>query len=290
MNVDLNHLPLFVAVAEAGGMSEAARRLEVPKSSISRSMSALEASLGVQLFHRTTRQVRLTTAGTAFLEKARPLVAMAHDVTQSLPEQAEAPSGTLRLTAPVDFGLTVLPELCALFAARYPSVTLDVRLSNQHEDLVGPGFDLALRIGKLKSSTLVARKLSPLQLRLYASPGLLARVGTPRTLAELGAFDFIRFHGFGRMLPFKARLHHETDDIMFARQLVQTGLGIAALPSFLAQHDVAAGRLINLIPRWSLEVSGLWLLHPRSAHVPRKVTAFRDLALEYLRTHPLCPA
>jgi DNA-binding transcriptional LysR family regulator len=288
--VDLNQLPVFVAVAEASSMSEAARRLAVPKSTVSRAISALEASLGVQLFHRTTRQVRLTTAGSAFLEKTRPLVALVRDATETLPEQGDAPSGTLRLTAPIDFGLTLLPELCALFTARYPDVKLDVRLSNQNEDLVGQGFDLALRIsGRLKDSTLIARRLSPIELRLYAAPGLLARVGTPRSVAELTPFEFVTFRGFQSSLPFTPKLHVVTDDVMFAAQSVRAGLGVGPLPSFLAQPDVAAGRLVNVVPRWMLEAGALWFVHPRSAHLPRKVTAFRDLVLEWLRTHPLCP-
>ncbi len=289
--VDLNQLPLFIAVAEASSMSEAARRLSLPKSSVSRGISALEASLGVQLFHRTTRQVRLTTAGAAFLEKTRPLVAMVRDATQELPEQADAPSGTLRLTAPIDFGLTLLPELCSLFTTRYPAVVLDVHLSNQTEDLVGQGFDLALRIsGRLEDSTLVARKLSALEFKLYAAPGHLARSGTPRNLEELAAFDFVSFQATPRALPFKPRVKVKADDVMFAWHAVRAGLGVGALPSFVAHADVAAGKLVNVVPRWSVLAGALWFVHPRSAHVPRKVTAFRDLVLEHLRAHPLCPA
>lgn len=271
-------------------MSEAARRLALPKSSVSRGISALEASLGVQLFHRTTRQVRLTTAGAAFFERSKPLVALARDATQGLPEQGDAPSGTLRLTAPIDFGLTVLPELCALFTTRYPEVRLDVHLSNQHEDLVGQGFDLALRISRrLQDSTLVARKLSALEFRLYAAPGLLARVGAPRTLDELASHDFVTFRQMARVLPFTPRARVEADDVMFAWQSVRAGLGVGVLPSFLAQPDVAAGRLVNVVPRWSVLAGALWFVHPRATHLPRKVIAFRELLLEHLRSHPLCP-
>jgi DNA-binding transcriptional LysR family regulator len=289
-NVDLNQLPLFVAVAEAGSMSEAARRLSLPKSSVSRGISALEAALGVQLFHRTTRQLRLTTAGAAFFEKSKPLVALARDATQGLPEQGDAPSGTLRLTAPIDFGLTVLPELCALFTARYPEVHLDVHLSNRDEDLVGRGFDLALRISRrLKDSTLIARKLSALEFRLYAAPGLVARLGAPRGLDELAAHPFVTYRQMSRVLPFAPRARVEADDVMFAWQAVRSGIGVGVLPSFLAQADVAGGRLVNLVPRWSVLAGALWFVHPRTTHLPRKVQAFRDLLLEHLRAHPLCP-
>ncbi|MFZ5444220.1 MAG: LysR substrate-binding domain-containing protein [Myxococcota bacterium] len=284
MKLDLNLLPLFVAVAEAASMSEAARRLSVPKSSVSRGIAALEASLGVQLFHRTTRQLRLTTAGTAFFEKSKPLVSLAREATQSLPEQADAPSGTLRLTAPIDLGLTVLPELTASFTARFPEVRLEVHLSNTHEDLVGRGFDVALRISRrLADSSLVARKLASLEFRLYAAPGVLARLGTPRSLEELRERKFVTFRQLGRALPFAPRARVDADDVAFAWQAVRAGVGFGVLPTFLAQPDVAAGRLVNVVPRWAMGAGALWFIHPRSAHLPRKVTAFRELLLENLR-------
>lgn len=288
--VDLNQLPLFVAVADAASMSEAARRLNLPKSSVSRGIAALEEALGVQLFHRTTRQVKLTTAGANFYEKTAPLVSMVRDATHNLPEQDGTPSGVLRITAPPDLGFTVLPELFSRFALRYPDVTLDVRLSNRLENLVAEGFDVALRIArKLQDSTLVARKLSGLDLRLYASPTYLSRRGTPKSVEELEGHDFVVFRTLAGELPKNIKVKVQTDDVFFASQAVRTGIGIGALPSFLTRGDVESGAVVSVLPKWTKEAGSLFFVHPRTQHVPRKVTAFRDFLLEHLRHHPLCP-
>ncbi|WP_224240147.1 LysR family transcriptional regulator [Hyalangium gracile] len=287
---DLNLLPLFVTVAETASMSAAARKLGLPKSSVSRGVAGLEASLGVQLFHRTTRSVALTTAGTAFYERARPLVASLRALTGSLPEQEAEPSGELRVTAPVDMGLTFLPMLSARFSARYPAVTLDIRLANRRVDLVAEGFDVALRVsGPLPDSTLVARKVSAVDMGLYAAPTYVARRGQPRAPEDTGTHDWVLVH---RMkvppplsAPSKPRL--VTDDLMFAHRSIREGLGMGVLPTFLARQDVTSGRLIRVLPRWAQHGGSLFFVHPRAERVPRKVAAFRDFLLDFVATHPL---
>lgn len=289
-DVDLNHLPLFVTVAETGSMTDTARRLGLPKSSVSRGVAGLEAALGVQLFHRTTRKVTLTTAGAAFLERARRALALVREATETLPEQEAEPSGVLRLTAPVDLGLTLLGDVVAQFHARYPGVRLDVRLSNREEDLVAEGFDLALRIARrLKDSTLVARRLGALEFRLYAAPAYLARHGTPRELPELARHAWLAMRGFD-VVPEAPAPALVTDDMTFLLQATRAGVGVAALPTFLAQPDCSTGRLVRVLPKWTATAGALWLVHPKTAHPPRKVTAFRDFLVEYLATRPLGPA
>jgi len=288
---DLNLLPLFVAVAETWSMSAAARKLGLPKSSVSRGVAALEQSLGVQLFHRTTRKVALTTAGTAFYEKVRPLVASLRDITEGLPEQEAEPSGELRLTSPVDMGLTFLAPLAAGFSARYPAVQLDIRPTNRTVDLVGEGFDAALRVAsRLADSTLVARRLSGLESAIYAAPTYLARRGPPRTPADVGAHDWV-IHRHVRQLPSPlvapARPRLVTDDLLFAHRAVREGLGLGLLPTFLARQDVTAGRLVRVLPGWGSKVGSLFFVYPRTGHVPRKVAAFRDFVVAYLAANPL---
>lgn len=289
---DFNLLPIFVAVAETSSMSEAARRLGIPKSSVSRGVAALEESLGVQLFHRTTRQVSLTTAGSAFFEKAVPLVTAFKELAASLEEQEEEPSGVLRITAAVDLGLTFFVEAASKFAARYPQISLDVRLSNALVDLTAEGFDAALRISaKLADSSLVARKLTQLEAGLYASPTYLARRRSPRTLEDATEHDWV-LHGSFRDLPgmpeLPAKPRMRTDDLMFARGMVREGVGIGLLPTFIAQRDVTEGRLVRLLPKWSVKAGNLYFVYPPSQHVPRKVTALRDFLIEYLAARPLC--
>lgn len=290
--LDLNLLPVFVAVAEAGSMSAAARHLGTPKSSVSRGIAALEAALGVRLLHRSTRKVSMTTAGASFYERARPLLASLREVAGTLPEQEEEPSGELRVTASVDIGLTFVPGLVARFIARYPKIVVDLRLTNQVVDLVGEGFDVALRISaRLSDSSLVVQRLSALELRLFAAPSYVARRGHPRSPADAGSHDWIGWRGVRLPPPLLAAAQPRVlvDDVMLLHRMIREGAGIGVLPTFLAQPDVVAGELVQLLPRWTLGAGSLFFVHPHAGHVPRKVSAFRDFVRAYLRERPLHP-
>jgi DNA-binding transcriptional LysR family regulator len=290
--MDLNLLGLFVAVAETGSFSEAARKLGLPKSSVSRGVARLEADVGAQLLHRTTRHVTLSTAGTALYERAAPLLASLKEAVGALPEREETPSGELRLTAPHDMGATFLPAVIARFTARYPSVRVDCRLTNRNVDLVAEGFDLALRAAsaKLADSSLTVRRLGTLDVQLFASPTYLARRGTPRTPEDLAQHDFVAFRGFkysGELGLSEKNARVLGDDMLFLREAVKAGSGIGLLPTFLAQADVTSGQLARVLPRYTQPSTALVMLYPRTQHVPRKVSAFRDFLLEFLKGRPL---
>ncbi|ATB39043.1 LysR family transcriptional regulator [Cystobacter fuscus] len=288
---DLNLLPLFVAVAETWSMSAAARKLGIPKSSVSRGVAALEASLGVQLFHRSTRKVALTTAGSAFYEKVRPVVATLRDITGGLPEQEAEPSGELRITSPMDMGLTFLAQLAAEFSARYPGIQLDIRPTNRTVDLVGEGFDAAIRVAmKLTDSTLVARRLSGLESAIYAAPTYLARRGVPRSFADVASHDWVAFTQWKRLPPplvSPPRPRLVTDDLLFVHRAIREGLGLGLIPTFLARQDVTAGLLVRVLPTWALKAGSLFFVHPPTEHVPRKVAAFRDFLIAFIEANPL---
>jgi DNA-binding transcriptional LysR family regulator len=290
--IDLERVALFLTVAEAAGFSAAAKKLGLPKSSVSRQVAALEAALGTQLLHRTTRRVSLSTAGEALYERAAPLVGALRATLGSLPEREELPSGELRITAPNDVGATLLGDIVARFSARFPAVRVDLRLTNRAVDLVAEGFDLALRaaVGPLRDSTLVMRKLSAIELQLFAAPSYLARRGAPRTLEDLAKHAVVLFHGF-RKRPSLAGAAQAArivgDDFLFVREAVKAGGGIGLFPSFLAQGELASGQLVRVLPRYAEGGGTFVLLHPRAKHVPRKVTAFRDFLLEYLVARPL---
>lgn len=295
--VELDLLALFVAVAQSESFSGAARRLGVPKSSVSRGIAALEKSLGLTLLHRTTRRVSLSTAGAALLERVAPLLGELERSVVDLPDLEQQPSGKLRITAPVDFGATVLAEVVARFVARYPAVEVDLAITNQTIDLIADGFDMAVRIAPraLKDSSLVARRLGALSIQLYASPGYLARRGTPRTPKDLDGHDWVVFRGLrsirldgpGGPVGVAASGRVSVDDTFFTREAVRNGAGIAALPTFLAEADVAAGHLARVVPRWTMRSGQLWLLWPGSRHLPRKACAFRDFLVESLAARPL---
>jgi DNA-binding transcriptional LysR family regulator len=289
--MDLNLLELFVTVARTASFSEAGRKLGLPRSSVSRNVGELESALGVQLFNRTTRKVALSTAGAALYDRIGPQLAALHESLVSLPERDEQPSGEMRLTAPTDLGVTVLPEILAGFSQRYPAVTLDVRLAQRVVDLVGEGFDLALRIGgsRLADSTLVARRLAEVEFELFAAPTYVARRGPIKTPEDTAAHDWLAFRG-APPPPFPkptGRARASSDDLLWVHQAVRAGMGIALLPNFLARADVAAGRLIRLLPRHGVRRGVLYFVHPAGPQVPRKVTALRDYIMEYLAAHPL---
>lgn len=288
---DWNLLPLFVAVVENGSMSAASRKLGAPKSSISRGIAALEQSLGVQLLHRTTREVQLTTAGAAFYEKARPVLASYRTLTSSIPEQDIEPSGVIRITTPVDMGLTFLVGAFAQFTARYPSVQLDVRPTNRPVELVAEGFDAALRISnKLRDSTLKVRRLGSVDLALFAAPHYLAQFGAPRSLEECASHKWALFTGINGLPPVLRKLATpkvSTDDLLFAHGMARAGVGLSILPVYLAHEDVLAARLVRVVPSWRLTVGSLFFVHPAGDHVARKVTALRDYLVEVMTQRPL---
>jgi DNA-binding transcriptional LysR family regulator len=296
--VDLSLLALFAAVAHAGGFTRAAARLSLPKSTVSRGVARLEEGLGQQLLYRTTRQVKLTPAGAALFERAAPHLVALQQAVGTLPAPQTQPSGVLRLTAPNDLGTSFLAELSVRFCGRYPAVRLEVELTGRKVDLVAEGFDLALRagVGRLSDSTLVARKVSPFESQLFASPAYLARRGLPRAPRDLAAHEHVSFRnvreplrlygpGGTAVLDFPPRM--VADDFSFVREVLRSGGGVGALPSFLAREDLALGTLVRVLPRHSVMQGALYIVHPAARHVPRSVSAFRDFVVEALAARPL---
>lgn len=296
---DLNDLVAFAAVAETRSFSAAARRLELPKSTVSRAVARLEDALDVQLVHRTTRSVALSTAGTALYEKiAEPLASLRQSVGD-LPADEEQLSGGIRITAPPDFGTAVLADVVQRFTTLHPHVEVDLRLTNELVDLVAEGIDLALRFStqRLRDSSLHARRLCPSMLQLFASPGYLARRGVPRTPRDLEDHEWVRFRGTSTFrlegpdghVDVVPRGRLVSNDMLYIRSALLTDAGIAALPTFLCDSDAAAGRLVRVLPRWTAQSSSLWLVRPGGRSAPPKVAAFVDLVVEELRVRGLLP-
>jgi DNA-binding transcriptional LysR family regulator len=290
MPVELDLLRIFVTVADEASFSRAADKLGLTKGTVSRALARLEAELGAQLLHRTTRQVALSTAGAALYERTAPHLAALGSALADLPEREAQPSGELRLTAPPDVGTIVLPELLARFTLRYPKVHVDVRLSSQPVDLVGEGFDLAIRAaGELADSSLAVRKLTPLAGAYYAAPAYLARRGEPREAGDPG-HEWVVLAALARRLPLPAGVRPRLlgDDFVFLREAVRAGVGIGMLPTFVGEPCVGSGELVRVLARTRLDFRrGLVLLYPSSGTVPRKVSAFRDFLVESLKARPL---
>ena len=289
--MDLNHVAVFEAVARTGSFSAAAKELGIQKSSASRAIARFENELKVQLLFRTTRKVSLSEAGTALYDRVTPLLRSMKGALLGLPQRGEVPSGTLKVTAPVDLGVLFLAEVLSRYTARYPDVSVDLYLTGRVVDLVGEGFDVALRVAsKLEDSTLVVRRAAPVLFQLFASPLYLARRGTPRYEDELEAHDWVVFRGGPQKLrvapvkPAAGRVPRIVcDDLLFAREAVRAGVGIGLLPTFVAEPDVLVGSLVRIVPRFERSAGSLYIVTPAAKHVPGKVAAFRDLVLEMLK-------
>jgi DNA-binding transcriptional LysR family regulator len=298
MSTRLDDLSIFVAIARGAGVSRAAAQLGLPKSSVSRALARLEESVGVELVHRTTRRSRLSTAGEALLERVAPLLEGLDAAVAKLPDREAQPAGLLRITCTIDFGATVLAELITRFVALYPQVQVEVQGSNSLTDLIAGGFDAAIRFSprrRMTDSALVARRLGALESRLVASPRYLARRGSPRAPRELEGHDWVTYTGAesvvleapGSAEKLAARGRLRCDDMFFAHAAARAGAGIALLPSFLAEKSIAAGELVQVLPRWHTQSGTIWLVHPAARKLSAKLVAFRDFVVAELTREPV---
>ena len=286
-SVPMDLLEQFVALAETRSFSIAARKLGVTKGTVSRGLARLEDQLGNELVHRTTRQVSLSTAGQALYERVAPHLSALKQAVCSLPELEEQPSGELRITAPTDFGIEILPEVIAGFALRYPAIQVDAHITNRVVDLVGEGFDLAIRaISRfpLRDSAMVARPLARVEMQFYAAPTYVARRGSPRAVTD-GDHDWVVL-GQARQrnaLPKGVRPRVVGDDFFFIRELLRHGGGVGMLPTFLADPYVVRGDLVRVLPSFRQRGQGkLMVMYPSARRIARKVDAFRDHLVETL--------
>src|SRR5262249_39669885 len=234
---------VFVRVAEAASFTGAARLCGLPKSSVSRAVAALERELGVRLIQRTTRRLQLTEAGRAYYESVSRALSGIDEAPAAVSELQGAPRGPVRITAPADLGHWLLAPTLARFAMRYPEVRLEVSLTQRLVDLVHEGFDLALRIGKLADSRLVARPLGSVRAGIFAAPPYLKRRDRPASVAELAERDCLLFRGVaGRAVwqlvgpagrqAIEVRGTITADDNQFIREAAAAGKGLTLLPIF----------------------------------------------------------
>jgi len=286
---DYGLIATFVAVADENSFSKAAAKLGLSKGTVSRAIARLETNLGVELIHRTTHDMSLSTAGVALYERTgRHLKALDTALT-ALPDLADQPSGLLRLAAPGDICAVVLPRLISQFSLRYPEVSFDLRTTNVTRDLVGEGIDVAIHAmgASLKDSTLKVRRLAVPRGGFYASPAYLARRGRPKAL-DAPDHDWV-FHSAIVALWKLQDLPRKflVDDFLLARDLMRDGAGVGPLLTFIAEPYVREGLLepVPILPPSAVRGSYV-LLYPSSGQVSKKVAAFRDFVVEWVRRHP----
>ena len=283
----LQQLLVFSAVAEHTSFTKAAKKLGLAKGTVSRSIAQLEAHLGVELIHRTTHHVSLSTAGLELHERTHAHFLALQSAALELPERDEEPAGLLRITAPCDFGTIVLPSVLSSFSNRYPAVRFDIRLTDEHVDLVRGGYDLGIRIaiGPLKDSMLTVRRLRKNGSMYCASPAYLARRGRPRRIDD-EQHVWILHSGVAALLELPPDIVRFTvDDFLLARDLARDSAGLVLLPDFVARPDLRDGLLEEVVVADApLGSSSLMMLYPSSGQLPKKVSSFRDFLVEAVRS------
>lgn len=293
--MDLNRAAIFVRVVDQGGFTAAARILKLPKSSVSRAVTLLEEDLGVRLLQRSTRKMRLTEAGSAFYDRTSRGIAAMEEAAAAVADMHEGLRGVIRMTAPGDAGVWLLEPLIARFVREHRDVHIEMVLTGRVVDMVDEGFDLAFRAGRLRDTSLIARKLPRLESALFASAEYLARRGTPKRVAELAKHDCIPFRATrGRVTwtltgPRGAEESVEVtgpvsaDDFSYVRAAVQSGVGIGLLPSFLSRSPDGES-LVRVLPEHALRGAPLHLVYPSSRYLTHRVTVFRDFLLQAMNS------
>jgi len=288
-DLDADKLRSFLAVMEAGGFTAAARRLGVGKSRISADVAALEARLGTTLLRRTTRQVLPTEAGEALArDAAQPLRELQEALDRAACTQRGL-TGTLRLTAPADYSNAVLAPLLAAFSRRHPGLRLDLVSTDAVLDLVGEGFDLAIRMGELRDSNLKQRGLGRFGQVAVAAPALMESRAEVLIPADLEPWPCVALTGLsnalhwifapeagGAAVPVRLSPSHRASTAQVVLQWARAGLGAAVLPDFMVASDLASGRLRRILPGWRLPHAGIYVVYPAMRHPPAKVTAMID--------------
>ena len=294
---NLSGMAVFAQVVEARSFTGAARRLGVSKASVSKQLSRLEERLGARLLNRTTRRLSLTEVGAAFYERCARIVAEAEEAELAVTRLNETPRGTLRVDIPVDFGVKYLAPLLPAFMLVTPELKVDVSFNDRFVDLVDEGHDLAIRIGQLPDSSLIARKLGESGSVICAAPEYWDRHGRPSRPADLAnhncfAYSYLATGSEWRLrgpegdvaVRVSGSLAANNGDML--RQAAVAGLGVVATPLFIACDDLRAGRLEPVLRDYEPPRRGIYAVYPHNRHLSAKVRAFVDFLVEALEPAP----
>ncbi len=284
----LNDMALFVEVVKAKSFRRAAEVIGMPNSTLSRRISVLEKAIGLRLLHRTTRKIELTEAGQIYFERCKRIVDEARLAHEQLGQMLDQPTGVLRASLPVDFASIFLLPLLVEFAERYPGISFEFDLTPRKVDLVTEPFDVAIRMGELPDSTLIARQLAQLPQALYASPRYLERAGEPKQPSDLAQHECLRFYatwGDTWTLDRKAETvavevggRFRVNSVGMLQRLARQEQGIAMLASALVAEDVASGQLRRVLPQWQAPAVPVYAI-TETRLLPAKTQRF----IEFLR-------
>lgn len=294
--MDYNQIALFVSVIEAGSLSEAARRLNVAKSNISRALTALEKSIGSQLIYRNTRNFHPTEAGINFYNHCKGPLFDIKMATESIKQSESALKGKFIITMAVDVAHTILPPVIAEFSKAYPKLNIEVRGEDRTVDLVKEGVDLALRMGNLSDSSLKATKISDVSLVLVSTTQYLNSFVKIRSMEQLSEHRLISFNkkyekGFtltkksGKPCKIKITTGLEANNPLIAKSFVLAGQGIALLPDIICYEELKSGKLVRVLPEFSSKPVPFHYVWPSHASESPKVRAFIDFSKDMLRKY-----
>lgn len=292
---DLTALRSFVTVTDSGGFSRAAEQLGTSAAAISRRIAGLEQSLGIQLFHRTTRRIDLTEAGRQFYADVTNVFHLLEEAEERVRAGKEHASGLMRVAAPLSFGIQRLAPLLPQFLQRHPALKIQLLLEDRYTDLVAEGIDVALRIGALADSSLVAKRIAPVERFFCAAPSYLDAHGTPEQPGELSQHHCLEYSQRGSRedwsgalgLPgdaFEQRCSLVANNAEVLKECAIQGMGIALLPDFVVRPALADGTLRQVLPDCTPPPLGLYAVRPSSRLIPARVRLFIDYVSEALRS------
>jgi len=295
---DLARIRAFVQVFDSGGFSAAARQYGRSKALLSKYVTDLEDYLGVRLMNRTTRKLSLTEAGEAYYRESSQLLQQLDDLDASISDQTSAPRGLLRVSAPRNFGERTLAPAIFEFLKKFPDVSLDLRLEDRYVDLVDEGVDVALRISTMTDSSLIARKIADMHLRIIGAPSLIKKHGVPKTPEALRAMPCIvdtnlqgqanwRFVEDGKTVSVHVGGPVRVNSPLAALQAATMGLGFAAMPSYLADPAIESGDLVSVLEDFVPAGQTLQAVYPHRRHLAGKVRALIDHLVGWFESHPL---
>jgi DNA-binding transcriptional LysR family regulator len=295
-DVLLGSIELFCFAAELGSFTAAAAAASVTPAAVSRSIARLEERLGVRLFVRTTRQIRLTDGGQRYFEQCRQALSQLTEAEREVTGGQAKPAGALRISAPTPFAHYRLLPLLGEFRALYPEVTLDIHVSNRNIDFADEGYDLAIRGRAPADSNLIARKLEDAELVLVAAPAYLKRAGTPRGLDDLARHECIQFElpSTGRQIPWTFTVDGVStdlptggglccaEDVLGIVTLARSGAGLVQTYRYIVEQDLKRGDLVELLPQHGGTSRPFILLYPHARHLSLRVRTFVDFLMARL--------
>jgi len=288
MEHDLNDMMVFLAVVETGSFTLAADRLGIPKANVSRKVSRLEQHLDVTLLERSTRSQHLTEAGRRYLQHCKRIHEELDLATASVCELFHSYAGELKVGASVATGQQILRPALGKFMHQYPELNVQLNLVNRRVDFIEEGFDVVIRIGQLKDSMLIAKKLGSISRGLYASPAYLAKNGKPEQVKQLADHQLLIMNSTNNDIKLKLLSEQGesftldcqprllVDDFVMLKQAIVDGLGIAVLPDYMSRKEIDSAELINILPSWSMAAVDVYALYPKHRAKIPKVKAFLD--------------